>query len=63
MINAGLIHPNSAGRLGVAAPRHHRRCSSLEPTGESGRPFIRGMSGGLFKFRFWHLAEIARPGD
>ena len=25
-----------ASRLGVAAPRHHRRCSRLEPTGEFG---------------------------
>ena len=35
MIAAGLIAPDGAdGGIGVAASRHHRRCSRLEPTGE-----------------------------
>ena len=35
MISSGLIHPDGAPvRIGVATPRHHRRCSGLESCGE-----------------------------
>jgi hypothetical protein len=42
MIAAGMIHPNSAPTAGSASPPHVT-IGAVEPTGEFGRPFTRGM--------------------